>query len=106
MTDKVVRNGKVAILYSPGFGAGWYSWNTAYPQILTHPTLVEMVEKGEQHHITNEFMEKLLGVDYFYAGGASDLEIEWVDEGCRFRIQECDGNESVEILSPDDYFRA
>ena len=25
--EKVIRNGQVAVLYSPGFGAGWYSWN-------------------------------------------------------------------------------
>jgi hypothetical protein len=25
--EKVIRDGKVAVLYSPGYGAGWYSWN-------------------------------------------------------------------------------
>ena len=23
-------DGNVAVLYSPGFGAGWYTWNTDY----------------------------------------------------------------------------
>ena len=27
MMEKVIRDGKVAVLYSPGYGAGWsYSW--------------------------------------------------------------------------------
>lgn len=42
--QKVIRDSKVAVLYSPGFGAGWYSWNTKHPQLLFHPKLVEMVE--------------------------------------------------------------
>lgn len=25
--DKVIKDGKVAVLYSPGFGAGWFTWN-------------------------------------------------------------------------------
>ena len=25
--EKLVREGRVAVMYSPGFGAGWYSWN-------------------------------------------------------------------------------
>ena len=24
---KCIRDGKVAILYSPGYGAGWSTWN-------------------------------------------------------------------------------
>lgn len=43
---KVIRNGKVAVLVSEGFGAGWYSWNREYKELLFHPKLVEMVEQG------------------------------------------------------------
>ena len=25
--QKVIRDGKVAVLYSPGYGAGWYTWS-------------------------------------------------------------------------------
>ena len=24
--EKVIRDGKVAVLYSPGYGAGWSTW--------------------------------------------------------------------------------
>jgi hypothetical protein len=27
---KVIRDGKVAVLISDGYGAGWYSWNKKY----------------------------------------------------------------------------
>lgn len=29
--DKVIRDGMVAVIYSPGYGAGWSSWNRDYP---------------------------------------------------------------------------
>jgi hypothetical protein len=42
--DKVIRDGQVAVLYSPGFGAGWYSWNREMPELLFEPNLVAMIE--------------------------------------------------------------
>jgi len=26
MKDRVIRDGRVAVVYSPGFGAGWSTW--------------------------------------------------------------------------------
>jgi len=51
---KVIRDGKVAVLISHGFGAGWYSWNTEYQQLLFHPKLVEMVEQNRNDEIDDE----------------------------------------------------
>lgn len=98
--EKVIRDGKVAVLYSPGFGAGWYSWNEEYPQLLFHPKLVELVENNQQHLITEEFMKEVLGID-IYLGGAEQLKIQWVDQGDRFEIDEYDGSEDVRIFGPD-----
>lgn len=67
--EKVIRDGNVAILYSPGFGAGWYTWNTSYPEIIFHPKLVEMVESGRKDEIDDEWVEENLGIRIF-AGGA------------------------------------
>jgi hypothetical protein len=33
--------------------------------------------------------------EYFYDGGAGDLEIVWMDEGTQFEIHEYDGSESI-----------
>ena len=31
---KVIENGQVAVIYSPGFGAGWYTWNQGrFPEL-------------------------------------------------------------------------
>jgi hypothetical protein len=93
--EKVIRNGKVAILYSPAYGAGWYTWNEDHPECIFHPKIVEMVESNKRDEITDSFMEELLNTDYFYAGGACDLEIEWIAEGTSFYINEYDGFETI-----------
>ena len=96
--EKVIRNGKVAVLYSPGFGAGWYSWNEK-KELLFHPKLVEMVENNKQKEITEEFCKDLLKTDdYICVLGAGNLQIEWLNEGTVFEIDEYDGSESIETL--------
>ena len=96
--EKVIRNGKVAVLYSPGFGAGWYSWNEK-KELLFHPKLVEMVENNKQKEITEEFCKDLLKTDdYICVLGARNLQIEWLNEGTAFIINEYDGSESIETL--------
>lgn len=45
--EKLVRDGKVAILYSKGYGAGWYSWH-GIKELIFHPKLIEMVELGNR----------------------------------------------------------
>ena len=75
--DKVIRDGRVAVLYAPGYGAGWYSWNEAYVELLFHPKLVEMVEQNRRTEITESWVKENLGID-IYAGGARGLEISWI----------------------------
>ena len=98
--NKVIRDGKVAVLVSPGYGAGWSTW--AYrvdednPGFMLHdPTLVTMVERGD----SVEAIEAYVTAKHpdTYCGGADDLTIQWLPVGTAFRIHEYDGYESVEI---------
>lgn len=41
--EKVIRDGKVAVLYSEGFGAGWSTWNEGMNELVFHPKIVNMV---------------------------------------------------------------
>jgi hypothetical protein len=99
----------VAVLYSPGFGAGWYTWNTLRGddeeqgiQLIFDPVLVELVEKrnGDNYDEITDAIEKrgeeILPEGYF--GGARDLEIKWVPVGTRFLINEYDGSEYVQTV--------
>ena len=101
--EKVVRDGKVAVLYSPDYGAGWYTWNKEYPEMLFDPTVVMFVEDGDldkaEAYATLKWPEA-------YIGGLRDLKVQWIPEGTAFKINEYDGNESVEIRDGNQWIVA
>jgi hypothetical protein len=108
--DRVVRDGKVAVLYSPGFGAGWSTWNSSDGEgndglenfLLFDPTLVHMVEDDRRDSIP-EYVESVYPESYFYGGGAGKLSIYWVPEGVMFRVTDYDGFESLEFRDAEDW---
>lgn len=93
--EKVIKDGKVAVLVSPGFGAGWWTWNRGETTPF-EPKVVEMVLAGKQGEITEKWCKENLGKD-MYCGGASRLEVQWLPVGTRFSISEYDGSESLDI---------
>ena len=97
--EKLVENGKVAVLYSPGYGAGWYTWNTEYPEIIFDPAIVKLVIE-ERFDELETFVT--LKYDSIYTGGMMDLKVVWVPEGRLFKIEDYDGNESIEYKDEDD----
>ena len=101
---KCIRDGKVAILYSPGFGAGWSTWNgDEYREFLLHDEkLVELVETEQQDKI-EEYVGTVYPGEYICVLGADKLRVEWVSLGTQFRIKEYDGSESI-VYSRDDYW--
>lgn len=98
--EKVIRDGKVAVLYSKDFGAGWSTWNDGLQELVFHPKIVEMVLNGRQYEIDEDWLAENLGEEYadVYCGGAGDLTIEWVPVGTKFLITEYDGAESITTL--------
>jgi hypothetical protein len=103
LAERVVRNGRVAVLYSPGFGAGWSTWgdSSLRERLLFDPEVVAWVEGGKKGPLPD--LESKYGDEYFYDGGASELMIRWVPLGVRFRIHEYDGSESVVLFDEDDW---
>ena len=87
--------GQVAILISPGFGAGWSTWadSSIEEAVLFDSRLVDAVLAKVS---TDQFVDlcESLGYDN-YKGGAGDLEVIWIDQGTRFTVEEYDGSESV-----------
>jgi len=93
--EKVVLDGKVAVLVSPGFGAGWSTWNYQYPEMLFDPKIVAMLETEQSDEAIVAYCETKYPEGYF--GGVDDLEIVWLPVGTYFRVHEYDGSESLEI---------
>src|SRR5438105_3240935 len=101
MDGKVVRDGKVAVAISPGFGAGWTTWNRGEISPF-EPKVIAMIEAGKQSEIDEEWCRRELGVNGVYCGGAADLQIVWIKEGIPFYISEYDGSEAVHTQSDED----
>ena len=89
--NKLIRDGQVAVLVSPGYGAGWYSWHHN-EELLYDPSIVEWVEKNELDKVET-YLELKYPRDTML--GLADLEVNWVPVGVRFRISEYDGAESL-----------
>lgn len=97
--NKVIRDGKVAVLLSKGFGSGWYTWNTSCPQCLFSPEIVDMVENGRNADITKDLCFELFGTEFYAGSNTEGLYIEWLPEGTAFRIDEYDGHESLYTIT-------
>lgn len=103
--DRVIRDGHVAVLYSPGFGAGWSTW-AHYGEgkdLLFDPMIVDCVEKNDLAKLAT-YME--MRYPNVYTGGMEDLQIQWIPVGTLFKINEYDGSESIELKEADQWFVA
>jgi hypothetical protein len=103
--DKIERDGKVAVLYSPGYGAGWSTWADSRHRetLCMDARIVGPVLAGD---IPAAVAAALALVPDLYTGGADDLEVEWVVKGDIFEIKEYDGRDSVKLLGDVPYMRA
>ena len=95
------KDGKTAVLVSPGFGAGFSTWNK--PEMAVDFDLVEAFLSGDKTRFAYILVEKYNDP---YDGGVEDLEVQWVDEGKKFRVEEYDGNESLEVFDEEVWFTA
>ena len=99
--DKKIKDEMVAVLVSPGHGAGWYSWHYI-EELLYDPKVVDMVEDKTSAKTIELYCEEVYGKNHFY-GGSEDLEVRWLPIGTHFFIQEYDGYESLQIREEIDW---
>jgi len=102
---KVIRNGQVAVLYSPGFGSGWFTWNREHPQCLYDPDVVNWIENSRREEELPDLKAKY-GDDFFVGSAWKDLTIAWLPVGTQFRINEYDGHESIVLASEEQWLFA
>ena len=100
--EKLEEGGKIAVLYSPGLGAGWSTWNSDN-RLIFDPRLVQAVLDGDLNRAVEVAEE--ISPELCTCGG-EDLEVEWIEKGVQFQIDEYDGSESIHILGEDSYFTA
>jgi len=99
--NKIIRDGRVAVLVSRGYGAGWYTWARsadAEAMVFCPRLVLAILKESEEDPMVvakEEFPDE-------YYGGVEDLQVQWITQGQRFEIREYDGNESLHLFEPDD----
>lgn len=97
MYNKVVKDGKVAVLVSPDLGSGWFTANSEYPELLFHERLIEAAEQGVKD--IEPVIHLMFGEDNDICTlGWKNVEVKWVKEGTRFYIEEYDGSETLLLI--------
>jgi hypothetical protein len=117
----VTEDGLVLVLVSDGYGEGWSSEcrdPSLRKQMILDSRLVQFVasedfdKKSEQ--IFTDLCISVFSKDTFMStyeislsvSGFSQLCIEMIPNNSQFRINQYDGNESVEIYNPKNYITA
>ena len=85
------------VLISPGFGAGWSTWNQR--ELAIDARIIKKFEEGTTWEELCDFCQKL-GYDEPYMGGFDTLTIVEVPPGIIFRVTEYDGSEGIEYFDP------
>jgi len=92
--EKLIRDGKVGVIVSGGFGAGWATWSDSHEFFSMDKGLVELKLKDAPRKDVEAYMEGK-EFDCPYMGGWNKARVEWVDQGDNFYIDEYDGSESL-----------
>lgn len=105
VSRKFIVDGKVAIIYSPGFGAGWYTWNTEHGQeLIFDPGLIDLLINARPWDEIRSYAT--LKWPSAYLGGLSGAVVDWVPVGTAFQIAEYDGDESILVKENEDWIIA
>jgi len=101
---KYRKDGKTAVLVSPGHGAGWSTWE-APPKdkfLALDRGLIELKLAGASWKEAAEYLQD----EDIYLGGWDQAEIQWVPIGERFIIKEYNGYESLVLLKDVETWEA
>lgn len=109
---RVVRNGQVAVVYSPDFGTGWttegfYGKEDERLRRLYCPSIVYAIEDGdgtyeERNNAAREAALREFKADPFIVN-RNDFAVRWIPLGVAFRVDVYDGSEGIEEFDASTY---
>ncbi len=98
-------DGNFAVLYSPGYGAGWSTWGAdvfdplAVAAMLWNQTNEYQISQDQYEEVYKRFN----GDEYVCHLWYKNLEIVWMEPGTQFRIEEYDGFERIKYKEDTDW---
>jgi len=102
--DKLIKDGKVAIIYSHDYGGGWSTWNGYNEEMIFDPVIAQaIIDEKTEAEIYDIAVERYPEA---YHGGANSLKVLWVEKDTLFRVTEYDGAEGIEVFTEESYYRA
>jgi hypothetical protein len=105
--ERLIRDGRAAVLYSPGHGAGWSTWNHEhFLEMLFDPQIADIVDHADEGWIDKVVAVATMKYPDAYLGGAKNLQIRWLPVGTQFRVLEYDGFESLDINGEIEWITA
>ena len=99
---KVIRDGKVGVVISPGWGIGFHTLGVP-DELVFSPDLIELIEANNMQGVHDYIQANYPEVkDY----GINSLQVAWIPEGTKFVIEEYDGAEYIMAEHDFEWFVA
>ncbi len=105
--DRYIRDdGKVGVLLSPGYGAGWSTWDRQNSEFLClDKQLITMILE-EDYTGAAKRVQDVTKSETVEEDDLRCLVVDYVPQGVLFRINEYDGHETVELFHVSSFFKA
>ena len=104
--EKLVREGKVAVVYSPGYGAGWSSWNAKIAESLMFDKKIAIAVLDGDYKKVKQIALDIDPNAYLSEAAIEDLRVAWLEIGEKFFIKEYDGWETIVLMKNFKTFEA
>lgn len=109
MAEKFIKNGKVAVIISPGYGAGFSTWGNNRNEagfnedMAFDPVIVQAILDKKPYTEIYKIAKKRYP-DTYISEYDLKLTVVWLKQGTKFNIQEYDGSEY--LLTDEDFITA
>ena len=100
--------GLVGVAYHGNCGRGWGTWcddEELARAIIFDKEIIQLILDYKQDQI-GEYIRKKYSPENFYTETVSDLNVYFIKPGTPFRIEECDGSETIVEFSHEDFIIA
>jgi len=104
--EKLIVDGKVAVVIHPEYGGGWSTVFPDIPEILFDPGIVNLVQEKQWEKLKTYLTLKFPEVAHISGRSSKYLVIHWVSQGFKFRIAEYDGKERVVYHDDEEWIIA